>query len=47
MRFWGFYRLDEDIPDRKHVADRRARHEIEPKIEDTGWHAIPALPDEG
>jgi len=39
MRFWGFYRLDPDTPDRKYVkyvADRRVRQELDPKIEDTG-----------
>jgi|HubBroStandDraft_3_1064219.scaffolds.fasta_scaffold419201_2 hypothetical protein len=47
MRFWGFYWLDEDTPDRKYVANTRIRHEIDPKIEATGWHAIPALPEGG
>jgi hypothetical protein len=47
MRFWRFYRLDQDTPDRKYVADRRLRQELDPKIEDTGGHAVPALPEEG
>jgi hypothetical protein len=36
MRFWGFYRLDQDTPDRKYGTDRRVRHELDPTIEDTG-----------
>jgi hypothetical protein len=35
MRFWGFYRMDEDTPDRQYVANTRIRHEIDPKIEPT------------
>jgi hypothetical protein len=47
MGFWGFCRLDQDTPDREHVANRRLRHEIDPQTEVTGGHDIPAFPEEG
>jgi hypothetical protein len=47
MGSWGFYRLDEDTPDREYVGKWRARHEIDPKIEATGRQDIPAFPAEG
>jgi hypothetical protein len=47
MRFCGLYRMDEDTPGRKYVANTRIRHGIDPKIKDTGGYAIPALSEEG
>jgi len=43
MGFWGFYRLDDDTPDPKHVGTRRVRHEIDPKIQTIGGRVIPAF----
>ena len=47
MGFWWFYPMDEDTPDREHVTKRRVRHEIDPKIEATAEHVIPAIPEKG
>lgn len=43
MDFWGFYRLDEDTPDRQYVAKRRVRHEIDPRARLPADMSLPFL----
>lgn len=43
MGFWGFYRLDEDTPDRHYVAKRRVRHEVDPRARLPADMSLPFL----
>jgi hypothetical protein len=43
MGSWGFYRLDEDTPDREYVTKRRVRHTIDPRARLPADMSLPFL----